>query len=302
MPSILYSILTSSKEASLSNQIQPAYIIDHEGLILEIAIIDSSKLFLHEETIPEQLEKLKSSLKESRILQAPIIVDRNSMVVLDGMHRVTALREIGCKLIMVCLVDYLDSRITLGRWCRTISKPFNYKIANEIFSEHSLGIAPAYGINPMHSPDAFLAFGSGSYKIDGGERDIVSLFRELYSLEIQLQSKGYQIGHKNEDDAVRFLALGDVSALLCPPLVTKQQVVEIAASNRVFSPKSTRHKLPARPVGISIPISMLSDVKLTPVEVNRKLALMLANKSVRKLPPDSSYFGRKYDETLYVFD
>jgi hypothetical protein len=264
--------------------------------------VEISKLYLHEETIFDQLDKLKTSLRESRILQAPIIVDRNSMVILDGMHRVHSLKELGYRLVLVCLVDYMDPRITVGRWCRTISKPFNSQIAHESFEKHSLGLVQAYGVNPMKSPDAFIAFGSGSYKIEAGSLNQLSLCKELYSLETQLQDSGYQIGHKNEDEATRLLAMGEISALLCPPLITKQQVVEVATSNNVFPPKSTRHKLPARPVGISLPLSMLNDDKSSSVEANRRLASMLANRTVRKLPPDSSYFGRKYDETLYVFE
>ena len=96
-----------------------AYIIEGNGLQLNIALIETEKLILHEEIIPESLERLRNNIKFDNIVHSPVIVDSNSLVILDGAHRVTALKSLGCRYTPVCLVDYYNQEIKLDRWCRT---------------------------------------------------------------------------------------------------------------------------------------------------------------------------------------
>lgn len=54
-----------------------------------------SLLCLHEETIPELLERLTQHIQLDGYVKHPIIVDEKSFVVLDGTHRVVALKKLG---------------------------------------------------------------------------------------------------------------------------------------------------------------------------------------------------------------
>jgi hypothetical protein len=56
-----------------------AYTIDHEGLKLDIALIPSGELLIHEETIPERVDSLKRRIEEDMVQSAPIIVDRKTI-------------------------------------------------------------------------------------------------------------------------------------------------------------------------------------------------------------------------------
>lgn len=64
-----------------------AYTIDHEGLRLDIALAPTDRLHIHEETIPERVSSLGDRIMRDGVQSAPIIVDRGTYVVLDGMHR-----------------------------------------------------------------------------------------------------------------------------------------------------------------------------------------------------------------------
>ena len=104
------------------------YTIYHEKLSLHLKIVDINSLFLHEETIPEMLENLAAEIRMDETLRHPVIVDKESFVVLDGMHRVAALKLLSCRRIPACLVNYKSPSISVGAWYRTITAANNYSI------------------------------------------------------------------------------------------------------------------------------------------------------------------------------
>lgn len=85
-------------------------------------MLEISSLLLHEETIPELLEQLTWSIKKDGCLNHPIIVDAESFLVLDGVHRVAALKRLRCRRIPACLVDYWSPAIKVFNWYRTIGR------------------------------------------------------------------------------------------------------------------------------------------------------------------------------------
>ena len=97
-----------------------AYVISHKKISLYIAIVDIEKLHTHEEIIPVFLKKLTRSIQEDDYLYNPIIVDTKSFVVLDGMHRIAALKKLRCKRIPICMVNYENPNIKVGCWYRVI--------------------------------------------------------------------------------------------------------------------------------------------------------------------------------------
>lgn len=70
----------------------------------------------HEEVDPKHLQKLKSKIESDGILKLAIVADKNTNVILDGEHRYTALKELGCKTIPVVFVDYNSPQIEVQSW------------------------------------------------------------------------------------------------------------------------------------------------------------------------------------------
>jgi hypothetical protein len=279
-----------------------AYTIDHKGLRLDIAVVELESLRVHEETMQEHAEELKRGLIGRGILSTPMLVDRASNIVLDGMHRVRTLGELGCRFALVCLVDYSDHSIKLGRWCRTINKPFSRLDAERIVSCVGASLRLATGVNSSTSNDLLLAFGDGTFLVESPAKEIMQIYRLSQKIEQALIDEGYVVGHMGEDDATRFLATGDFSAILCPPVITKQQVIDAVQRGEVFPPKSTRHRIPARPIGVGLSLEMLRDPKITLDDINLKLSKQLKSLRLRRLPPGSIYRGRRFENTLYVFE
>ena len=86
---------------------------DHlEGVVL----VETVSLRGHEEVIPDNLETRTSKLLRKGFYK-PIIVDRGSMVILDGHHKWTAAKSLGLVRVPVILVDYLvDEGVLVDVW------------------------------------------------------------------------------------------------------------------------------------------------------------------------------------------
>ena len=82
----------------------------------EVVLVDIGSLKGHEEVIPDNLAKREKKLL-SKGFYKPIIVDRSSMVILDGHHKWTAAGRLGLTRVPVIMVDYLDDeRVLVDVW------------------------------------------------------------------------------------------------------------------------------------------------------------------------------------------
>ncbi len=84
--------------------------------MVDIVFIRIEELREHEEIRPHYLEELKNEIVSDGILKMPIAVDRKTFIILDGHHRLHALKRIGCKRIPAILVDYHSPDIEVIPW------------------------------------------------------------------------------------------------------------------------------------------------------------------------------------------
>ena len=84
--------------------------------MVDIVFIRIEELREHEEIRPDYLEELKNEILSDGMLKMPIAVDRSTYIILDGHHRLHALKKIGCKKIPVILVDYQLPEIEVIPW------------------------------------------------------------------------------------------------------------------------------------------------------------------------------------------
>jgi L-serine kinase (ADP) len=82
----------------------------------EIAFFNIEELREHEEIRPDYLEALKNEILSDGILKMPICIDKNTCIILDGHHRLQALKRLGCKKIPCVLVDYQSKDISVIPW------------------------------------------------------------------------------------------------------------------------------------------------------------------------------------------
>lgn len=80
------------------------------------ALIEIRRLHAHEQTGPALLRELTEQIRRDGVLKIPVLVADRDFVILDGHHRVEALRALGCKRVSVHLVDYYSDFVDLGTW------------------------------------------------------------------------------------------------------------------------------------------------------------------------------------------
>lgn len=82
----------------------------------EVVFFKIEELKEHEEIRPDYLEALKNEILADGILKMPICIDKKTCIILDGHHRLQALKKIGCKKIPVVMVDYQSPAIKVIPW------------------------------------------------------------------------------------------------------------------------------------------------------------------------------------------
>ena len=83
---------------------------------LRFRLIEIRQLYGHEQIRPSLLQELTEQIRFDGILKRPVLVADRDFVILDGHHRVEALRYLGCKRIPVYLVDYDSDLVQVGTW------------------------------------------------------------------------------------------------------------------------------------------------------------------------------------------
>jgi len=278
-----------------------AFTIQRKDLLLEISLVETGKLLLHEEIVPEYLDQLNKIIRKNGIQKDPIIIDKKSLVVLDGMHRVAALRNLGCRFICACLVDYRNPEIKVDRWCRTINVFFNLEDALKSLRGLGITLSRVNKNKIIKGSKAFLLVDKSLYRVSAFEPDTQTIFDVASKLDLWLRSNKYVVEYETIKEANEKLFRGEVKAIFIPPIAKKEQVLNVAKSGRVLSFKSTRHVIPARPLGVSVPLPLLQERNLNLYEVNRHLEEALNKKEVQRLSSGNIQYGRRYEEELFIF-
>ncbi|MGC8816283.1 MAG: ParB N-terminal domain-containing protein [Candidatus Hadarchaeum sp.] len=279
--------------------------IEAQGLEIEIGVSPVNGVYIHEEIIPRMLDQLVQDIRQNAEVRSPVIVDRNTSVVLDGMHRVAALKELGCRYLPACLVDYRSPVIQVGCWYRVIRDWVSDSRLLEIFRSLGLGIELSSLESALKELEARKATAAlftarNCYLIRVPNTDILESYRWVKRFESAAEAQGLHIGYEIEHDAEWQVRSGKCPAALLVPRTTKEEVVRTALAGTVFPPKTTRHTLPARPVNVNVPLSWLKgDQPLE--EVDRLLVEYLSGKKLLRLSKGSYYDGRRYEEELLVF-
>ncbi|MEM0328892.1 MAG: ParB N-terminal domain-containing protein [Nitrososphaerota archaeon] len=70
----------------------------------------------HEGVEDELVDELAEEINKDGVIKKAILVDKRTLVVIDGHHRIMALRKLGCRKIPCLLVDYSSERIHVLSW------------------------------------------------------------------------------------------------------------------------------------------------------------------------------------------
>jgi hypothetical protein len=274
-------------------------------LELRLRLEDLNKIRIHEEVIPKMLEELVEAIKSDKIAKHPILVDLDTLVALDGMHRIAAFEKLGFKYIPVCMVDYKSPKIKVGCWYRVIKGKFDAEETLNALENLGLEVEKSSveevlnALALRHTTAAFRTKNS-CYALKSDAREIREIYNWVGEIEKTLRISGLKISYETEADSENMLTRKEADAVLMMPAVKKEEVIEAGISGNVFAHKTTRHVVPARPMHVDVPIEWLEEGDL--IDINEKLVKYLSQRKVQRLPPGSLYESRRYEEELWIFE
>ncbi|HEV2119414.1 MAG TPA: ParB N-terminal domain-containing protein [Candidatus Bathyarchaeia archaeon] len=264
-----------------------------------IALMKASNLKPHEETVPEDLKRLVNALEENPVLRHPIIADRRTGIVLDGTHRLAAIKQLECNFIPSALVDYGDPQIAIERWFRLFSGSNVAKLENDLRrlnhreasrEECEDGLSKRRWYATVERPLSRLAFPIRS-------PDPYEMVRDSHSIEITAREHDVGIAYQDKKNTETG---GPGSLIMSTIRIEKKEVVETVEKGKLFPPKSTRHLVPSRPLGGGVPIDWLQVSDFS--EAQSRYQKYIRSRKVKRLPEGSRVGSRRYLEEVFLFE
>jgi hypothetical protein len=255
-----------------------------------------ASLLPHEETIPYQTEKLADQMRRDGAQKDPLIVDYETRTILDGMHRLDALKKIGAENVICYLVDYSSKSISLERWVRVYEASGDrnkQRLLEGLELDQRVRLSEVFDIVEKKKNSCAILTSSSCYVPRKSAPDLATALSFVRKVDGVAKSLRWRTAFVAEDEID--VALQDPSSILVlTPRLTKQDVIDAARSGRLFPWKTTKHVVDPRPVGVKFPLFEL----MKPSPPRHVLEEMLKERKGTLLPPNSFYEGRRYKESL----
>lgn len=273
------------------------------NLSFRISIVNIDELKPHEEVVDPIVESLANEILNEARLRDPLVVDQEDFIILDGMHRFNSLKLLKCRFAPCCLVDYDIPQIKVGSWLRLFVVEEAELLAEKLLMEAELNYSKRH-FEPetmSYNSEAIILTRSGAEFSMPELLDPVQRARTAANLEKTMVKQGHNVDYLSEILGIQKLKSGEVNFVISVPIFTKQQIRECGLTGRLLPHKVTRHVIPSRPLGINVPLQLLTDPTISREEADRKLGELLAQRQVDRKPPGSVVDGRRYEEELLVF-
>ena len=197
------------------------------GVEVRLGLARIGDLLPHEEFLPSRAEEVARSILGLGAVLRPILVEARTGVVLDGAHRLAALRALGARLAPVAAVDYAS--VALRGWARMYEPSASDDIRRLLPVKRSVDLG-----------------GLRVFELEGLE--------SYYDIK-ELEARGHRLLGVVVPSALRRLGAGVVAVV--PPEPTKDLVLSAATSGRLLPPRSTRHVTPAKEIRLKVPLRAL---------------------------------------------
>lgn len=271
--------------------------INSSTISFRITLIDLDDLKPHEEIIEQAVTELAKAIRDQNEVRDPLIVDKQSLVILDGMHRYNALKRLGCQRAPACLVEYDDERIGVGSWFRC----FNATNPDALAAEALEALNQKYQRRVIGTSQTDLTNTAIITKLScfqlTGEMDRLSKSQLAVRIEKYISGQGFECEYAADN---MFAQLYSKANIVPVPTFSKTEIRETATAGRLLPHKVTRHVIPSRPLRLDVPLDLL--ISHTREEANENLEQLLSSRHVNLKPPGSVVDGRRYQEELLVFE
>ncbi len=196
---------------------------------INLEAIPLEDVLIHERTIPDGVDFLKRKIEKHGFLKNPVIVvrEKDRYVVIDGNHRVEALKSISARTIIAQIIDYSEVRIEA--WNRIIETDLS--TLRNLFPIGERG----------EGSDCWIAYRGKSYEVDLDRTTAIDMLEKL--------KERFKIGFTPHTSSPY--------PVFCYRPFTREEIIENAMKFSPLPPKSTRHILPRRVLGVRFPLEKL---------------------------------------------
>jgi len=84
--------------------------------VQRVSLVPTPWLRPHEHFVEERVLQVLDNFRRTGVVDYAVVADVNTGTVIDGHHRLEALRRLGALLVPAYLVDYRDGTITVRGW------------------------------------------------------------------------------------------------------------------------------------------------------------------------------------------
>jgi len=270
----------------------------------DIRIIPIEELVFHEMEDPERTKRIAERIRADGVLKNPVIVgnvkhESSKFLLLDGVHRVNALKKLGSKDVVAQIVDYWSDDVKVYTWCHVIHginarhllkklkdiKDINLEKMNEKSAQMLLEQKRIVSYLLFKNEDVFVVKSKDDLKTRATKlRDVVNVYGAT--------SKIYRVSKSEVDFLLR--KSKDATAVLFIPVYEKDDIVNLAFNKIELPAGITRHVVSKRVLGLYMDLALLK-VDISIEDKNKLLEEVIkqrvANKKIRFYP-----------ESVVVFD
>ena len=231
-----------------------------EDILSQIEILSVNDLLFHEQTIPDNLKKLKEAMLNIGQLVDPVVVDKKTKLILDGNHRNKVLKIIECPFVTCQVVDYSSDSIKVGTWYPTTDKTVESIFMSSKCKKEEVDFEQ--GIESIEKSKAAFMIShiskgkTRSYLVSPGSYKLMELIEEQNYV---LSSLGESVNFRYIADDTANDSLQKGQTVFFRRSYLKNEIIKASQSHSPFPPKSTRHSIPDRIIRLNMRLGWLHE-------------------------------------------
>jgi hypothetical protein len=268
------------------------------GELPDLHVVALDDVILHEDPDAERVARLLERFAADGVLRNPPVVGRLNgarRIVLDGANRVTALRQLDCRHVLVQEIDLFDPELVLDSWHHVVEHLSPEKLVAHARSVPGVTVEPDdEGSTNGLSTLARLRCSHGSFEARSASATLTERVSQLHGITRAHHSLAYFDRVSYTDLAHLQRHYRDFTALITYPLFTPDDLVEITTQDRRLPSGITRVLLPKRALRFNLQLQVLQ----TGLSTEEKEAWL--QQTIRQKVADKAI--RFYREPTFFFD
>jgi len=270
----------------------------------EIKLIPIKDIIFHETEEPKRTKILEERIVSDGFLRNPVILGKiangnSKFLLLDGVHRVSALKKLGFNEAAAQIVNYSNRNVKVDAWCHLIRNTCTEDLLARIGAIKNLKLEKANREKAKMLLEkkkivCCLFFKNKDALIMKSNPELKNRTSKLVEV-VKVCYDSSDVKRGTETETTFLLRTQKKSiAILRTPIYEKKEIVDLAFNNLRLPSGITRHIIPSRILGFRVDLGLLK-INL-PIEDKNKLIQEIFNYRV------TNGRTRFYPESVLVFD